>query len=208
MTRRRRGLSAEDARLWRHVVRHVDPLPGRAPPADPDLAASTASVPTIEPKPPPKPVTRGPAPPTAAPYRPKPPEPPPIPPLSALERKERVALRRGVRAPDAVIDLHGMRQEEAHRRLIGFLHRARSEGHALVLVVTGKGGAPGSSAGSSAGPSGGLFDQRGVLRRSVPHWLGLPDLRPMVVGFEEAAPQHGGSGALYVRLRRRTGGSR
>jgi DNA-nicking Smr family endonuclease len=37
----------------------------------------------------------------------------------------------------------------------------------------------------------------------VPHWLRLPDLRGVVLGFEEASPQHGGSGALYVRLRRR-----
>ena len=45
-------------------------------------------------------------------------------------------------------------------------------------------------------------DERGVLRRVVPHWLRLPDLRPLVVGFEEAQQRHGGSGALYVRLRR------
>lgn len=198
MTRRRRTLSPEEARLWRHVVRHVDPLPGRAPPPDPDLVSSTAAVPEIEPDRPPKPAVRGTLPPTAAPYRPQPPPVPPIPPLSALQRKERLALRRGARTPDAKIDLHGMRQDEAHRRLIAFLHRARTDGHALVLVVTGKGGPPGDGIG--------LFDHRGVLRRSVPHWLGLPDLRPLVVGFEEAAPQHGGSGALYVRLRRRGGG--
>jgi DNA-nicking Smr family endonuclease len=42
-----------------------------------------------------------------------------------------------------------------------------------------------------------------VLRRVVPHWLRLPELRALVLGFEEAAPQHGGAGALYVRLRRR-----
>ena len=28
------------------------------------------------------------------------------------------------------------------------------------------------------------------------------DLRPLVLGFDEAAPHHGGAGALYVRLRR------
>jgi DNA-nicking Smr family endonuclease len=64
----------------------------------------------------------------------------------------------------------------------------------VVLVVTGKGGAPSGDA---------LFEERGVLRRVVPHWLRLPDLRPLVLGFEEAAGHHGGSGALYVRLRRR-----
>jgi DNA-nicking Smr family endonuclease len=97
---------------------------------------------------------------------------------------------------DGTIDLHGMRQEEAHFALVGFLHRAQNAGHAVVLVITGKGGA--------ASP-GALFEERGVLRRMVPHWLRLPDLRSLVVGFDEASPHHGGSGALYVRLRRRRG---
>ncbi len=102
-------------------------------------------------------------------------------------------LRRGRREVDAVIDLHGLRQEEAHARLIAFLRRAQEAGHVLVLVITGKG----------AASTGGLFEERGVLRRVVPHWLRLPDLRSLVLGFETAAPQHGGAGALYVRLRRR-----
>ncbi len=105
-------------------------------------------------------------------------------------------LRRGKKSVDARIDLHGMRQSEAHGALLRFLHRAQGAGHSVVLVITGKGGAPGQ---------GGLSDERGVLRRMVPHWLSLPDVRALVIGFDEAAAQHGGSGALYVRLRRRRG---
>jgi DNA-nicking Smr family endonuclease len=45
--------------------------------------------------------------------------------------------------------------------------------------------------------------QRGVLRRSVPLWLTEPDLRSVVLSVSEASPKHGGSGALYVQLRRR-----
>jgi DNA-nicking Smr family endonuclease len=107
-----------------------------------------------------------------------------------------ISLRRGTRAVDAVIDLHGMRQSEAHDVLTGFLRRSQAAGHAVVLVITGKGGAASGQA---------PFEERGVLRRVVPHWLRLSDLRALVLGFEEAAPQHGGSGALYVRLRRRPG---
>jgi DNA-nicking Smr family endonuclease len=44
------------------------------------------------------------------------------------------------------------------------------------------------------------------LRRLAPHWLREPDLRSIVLGFEEAGRAHGGSGALYVRLRRTPGG--
>ena len=53
----------------------------------------------------------------------------------------------------------------------------------MVLVITGKG-------------RGG---EPGVLRRQVPQWLGLPEFRALVVGFEDASVRHGGEGALYVR---------
>lgn len=110
-----------------------------------------------------------------------------------LDRKERRALRRRVRDIEATLDLHGMRQDEAHRALISFLRASSARDCAIVLVVTGKGGV--------SGP--GFGDERGVLRRIVPQWLRAPELRPFVVGFEEAAAHHGGAGALYVRLRRR-----
>jgi DNA-nicking Smr family endonuclease len=67
----------------------------------------------------------------------------------------------------------------------------------MVLVITGKGA-------QSEEPA--MFAEcvrpRGVLRRSVPRWLAEPDLRGLVVSFTEASPRHGGTGALYVRLRR------
>ncbi|MGP9820713.1 Smr/MutS family protein [Salinarimonas sp. NSM] len=206
--RRRRELTEEERLLWRHVVRHVEPLPGKAIPSDP---APTPAVPETATAPPPKVARTRPAPerapgvppkpraPTAAPYRPTPPAPPPIPPLAKLPRKERTALSRRARRPDATLDLHGMRQGEAHLALHGFLHRAAAQGHAIVLVITGK-GAPGRDGGMAA-----LFEERGVLRRLVPHWLAEPAIRGLVVGFEPAAHHHGGEGALYVRLRRRDG---
>ena len=92
-------------------------------------------------------------------------------------RRLRSGLSRGNQPIDAVIDLHGLRQEEAHDALRGFLHAAQRRGDTVVLVVTGKGGAAAERL---------LFEERGVLRRTVPHWLRLPDLRAVVVGFEEA----------------------
>ncbi|MEM8784861.1 MAG: Smr/MutS family protein, partial [Pseudomonadota bacterium] len=68
----------------------------------------------------------------------------------------------------------------------------------VVLVITGKGSAPRQRADAFD-----LTDQPGVLRREVPMWLGQSDLRPMIVGFEEADRRHGGTGALYVFLKRR-----
>jgi DNA-nicking Smr family endonuclease len=122
---------------------------------------------------------------------PRPAKPPGPPPLAPLARREKQKLVRG-RAPiDARLDLHGMTQEEAHAALVHFLRRSQHAGARFVLVITGKGGRPGSGAGAG-----------GVLRRQVPLWLGLAEFRDAVVGFEEAHMAHGGEGALYVRLRR------
>ncbi|MFE1597533.1 Smr/MutS family protein [Methylobacterium sp. ID0610] len=180
---RERRLTPDERRLWAEIARFVTPLQGRGLPSEPPPAPEPA------PEPSPPPARRGPAPqaPLAA-ARPV----PVLPPLAPIERRVRTALRRGARSVDAVIDLHGLRQAEAHAALHAFLYRSRGAGHVLVLVVTGKGG-----------PGDDPYSERGVLRRSVPHWLRLPDLRPLVLGFEEAALHHGGSGALYVRLRRR-----
>ncbi|MET0257327.1 MAG: Smr/MutS family protein [Methylobacterium sp.] len=174
------------------------PPPAKTAPAKPKAAETPRPVPPV-PKPVPKPLAHrpvrladlAPAPPAAQPRpsrvttAPKPP---------GLERRERMGLRRGSLAIDARIDLHGLYQADAHAALVGFLLHARAAGHARVLVVTGKGGDRGSEA---------AFSERGVLRRSVPHWLRGGELGHFVLGFEEAARHHGGAGALYVRLRRR-----
>jgi DNA-nicking Smr family endonuclease len=111
--------------------------------------------------------------------------------LAPLERRVRQKLSRGSLAPEASIDLHGMDQQTAHSELHHFLRNAQKKGLKLVLVVTGKGGRIGNRP-----------DAVGVLKRAVPVWLSEPFYRSIVVGFEEAARQHGGAGALYVRIRR------
>lgn len=117
-----------------------------------------------------------------------------VPPLAPLERRLRQKLSRGQRDVDAALDLHGLRQDEAHARLRHFLQGAQSDGARLVLIVTGKG--------RSSRPDSSIFDEVGILRRNVPHWLRAPELRRIVLSVEEATATHGGSGALYVRLRR------
>lgn len=117
-------------------------------------------------------------------------------PLAALEKRMKQKLLRGRIEVDAKLDLHGYFQEEAHDRLISFLIEAQRRQNRIVIVVTGKGNvAPGSGAQFGEG-------RTGVLRRLVPQWLRAAELRGLVIGFEEAGPAHGGSGALYVRIRR------
>jgi DNA-nicking Smr family endonuclease len=188
-TRRRKGLTAEDAELWAFVTREVTPLKRRRRKAAPK-PAEPATDPAAQSPARPMPKTKATAPKQAKP------SPPSLPPIAPIDKHERRQVVRGTRAIDARIDLHGMRQAEAHGALRGFLAIAQMRGYSMVLVITGKGVPEGSHQG--------LFsaDERGVLRRVVPQWLRMPDLRPLVLGFEEAHQGHGGGGALYVRLRR------
>jgi DNA-nicking Smr family endonuclease len=191
VSRRKKDLSAEDKRLWSHVARSVTPL-------DPARLA-----PEPEPEPEPPVVVAAPAKParrTAT--KAAPPAPPAPPPLAALEKGLKRQLQRGRRDADARIDLHGLTQEAAHRRLIAFLRRAQAEGHQLVIVITGKGAPKRLRDIDEDTFRPDPYAPRGVLRRVVPEWLSLPEMRPLVIGFEEAAPGHGGAGALYVRIRR------
>ena len=117
----------------------------------------------------------------------------PAPPsLARLDDRTKRRLVRGSVPIDERLDLHGMTQEAAHSALRHFLVNARARGARIVLVITGKG----------RGGMAAEVHERGVLRRSVPHWLADPSLRPIVLGFEEAHLAHGGAGAIYVRLRR------
>jgi DNA-nicking Smr family endonuclease len=116
----------------------------------------------------------------------------PLPPLGPLEKRLRQKLGRGKTDVDRVLDLHGMRAHEAHQALRHFILCAQKDGLRLVLVITGKGGRG----------AGFTTTDTGVLRRNVPHWLREPEMRSLIIGFEEATQTHGGEGALYVRIRR------
>ena len=96
-------------------------------------------------------------------------------------------LRRGKLRPQARLDLHGLTQEEAHRALVTFMADAQSAGTRCVLVVTGRGR---------------LSEGGGVLLNETPNWLNSPAIRSRVLAFTTAQPRDGGSGALYVLLRR------
>ncbi len=176
---RLRRLSDEEIALWREVARGVTRR------RDASLPAPSK---TLSPNPPRDPE------PVAADVRGAGPAARGAPPLAPIERRLKRQLARGRGAIDGAIDLHGMTQAEAHQALRGFLRHSQARGARLVIVVTGK-GAP-------AGDTARWGQESGVLRRLTPHWLREHDLRPVVLGFEEAGRSHGGSGALYVRLRR------
>lgn len=109
--------------------------------------------------------------------------------MAGIDRRTEEKLRRGQMPIDARLDLHGMTQAQAHKALQAFVDECRAMEKRVLLVITGKGG---------RNEGGG----EGVLRKSLPQWLKEPDMAPKVLSFKPARPQHGGTGAFYVLLRR------
>lgn len=94
-------------------------------------------------------------------------------------------LRRGHYKCQAEIDLHGMVVDVARHCLGVFLHEALENGYSCVRVVHGKGLRSGHR-----GP---------VLKNKVAGWLAR---RREVLAYVSARPVDGGTGALYVLLKR------
>jgi DNA-nicking Smr family endonuclease len=172
----RRDLTPEDAELWRHVTRNVQPYHRQARHPAPEPAQHIAPPRHSAESPPEAPARRA----------------PPATPLvvgAAHEMDRRTAKRfkRGELAVDGRIDLHGFTLDQAHAALSGFIRREHGRGSRCVVVVTGK------------GKDGG----EGKIRRETPHWLNQPTLRPLVLAVTEARTRDGGTGAFYVLLKRR-----
>jgi DNA-nicking Smr family endonuclease len=205
----RRHLDDDEAADWEHTARSIEPLKrakGRVHAAQEQASDDSGHRPRVKAEPKPASphghgahhartakahaVTPSPAPAKKA-----------IPPVAQFDRKKAKKIRAGHIEIEARIDLHGMRQDEAHAALRAFLFRTQARGLRWVLVITGKGVKLDDDHDRP-------FDMtrnrdRGVLKRNVPRWLEEPDLRHLIVSYTSAAIPHGGDGALYVHLRKR-----
>lgn len=102
-----------------------------------------------------------------------------------VRRKVLRKLRRGQFSVHAQLDLHGMTVREAREALAEFLREARLSNRPCVRIVHGKG----------------LGSPRGqpVLKQKLNHWLRQRD---DVLAFCSARPVDGGTGAVYLLLKR------
>lgn len=103
----------------------------------------------------------------------------------ALDRQTLRALTRGRMQCQAHADLHGLTGPQALRVLEDFIAEAVRDGLKCVRVVHGKG--------KRSGPAG------PVLQAVVHRWLASSE---DVLAFAPAAVRDGGSGAVYVLLKR------
>ncbi len=195
MKRRRKTLSEEDQKLWELVTQSTVPLhPERPTPPAPMPPAKAPEVKT------PRKIT-----PFAIKGRSEPHlrfdlARDPMQPLAraphVLDKRTHDRLRRGKKAPEARIDLHGMTAAQAHGALRGFIFSSHARGLRLVLVITGKGN-------TTRDEIGIMPTRNGVLRHALPQWLEAPDMHPMILQISAAHLRHGGGGAYYVYLKKK-----
>lgn len=174
-----RSLNPDEALLWGKVMASVRPLRG--------VAVSVPVAHETPPRPKPAKAAAGITPPTPAPARNKPG------PGTTLDGGWDRRLSRGLAAPDAAIDLHGHTLSSAYALLDDGLERSIARGDRLLLLVTGKPPRP-----ESERPHA-----RGAIRAAVADWIAASRHAGNIAAVRGAHPRHGGTGALYIVLRRR-----
>ena len=101
-----------------------------------------------------------------------------------IQHKVRKQFRQGKLHPEATLDLHSHTADQAIDATHHFLSEARQFGYRVVCIIHGKG------KGSTQAPV-----IKNVLYNYLKH-------QQFVLGFHSAQPKDGGTGALYVLLKR------
>lgn len=102
-----------------------------------------------------------------------------------LQHRTLKRLRRGQHAVQAECDLHGLTVVEARQTLSAFLHECQAQGLGCVRIIHGKGH--------------GSHQRIPILKSKIGGWLRQRD---EVLAFCSARPADGGTGAVYVLLKK------
>ncbi len=109
--------------------------------------------------------------------------------IKGFSRKLMKKLKRGEFPVQDYIDLHGLNRQEAKKVVRNFLTQSHGIGLRCVLIVHGRGlNSP---------------DSFPVLKEGLPLWLGRGSIKKIVLAFATARPYDGGTGAIYVLMRKR-----
>lgn len=107
----------------------------------------------------------------------------------SLSNQQFKALKLGKITWEARLDLHGLKSEKARDILCQFIQTQTESNKKCLLIIHGKGGYLGAPP---------------VIKNLLNRWL--PQLEE-VLAFHSALPKDGGSGAVYVLLKRKKGQS-
>lgn len=109
--------------------------------------------------------------------------------VKGFSRRLMKKLKQGEFPVQDYIDLHGLTRQEAEETVRDFLIQSHKAGLRCVLIVHGRGlNSP---------------DSFPVLKDGLPLWLGKGAVRKIIHAFATARPYDGGTGAIYVLLRKR-----
>lgn len=171
--RRARTLTDGDLADWANYAQHVAPLPGRRRPKAPSAPVANGA----EPAPAPRAVTAS---------RRAPPVSPPLrigdqPP--GVDNATWNRFRSGRLPPARKLDLHGHTVQHAYHALQAALRSAQADRLRCIEVITGRGSR----------------ETGGAIRRELPHWLNLPEVRPLVLAAAHPHPDNPGATRLLLR---------
>jgi len=108
--------------------------------------------------------------------------------VKGFGRKLMRRLKRGQFPYQDYIDLHGLTKQEAEIKVRDFLLQSHRLGLRCVLIVHGRGlNSPESFP---------------VLKERLPLWLNRGPVKKIILAFATARPYDGGTGAIYVLLKK------
>jgi DNA-nicking Smr family endonuclease len=109
--------------------------------------------------------------------------------VKGFSRKLMRRLKKGEFPIQDYIDLHGLTKKEAEVKVRDFLTQSAAMGLRCVLIVHGRGR--------------NSENQMPILKEQLPVWLSRGPVRKVVLAFSTARPYDGGTGALYILIKRR-----
>jgi DNA-nicking Smr family endonuclease len=104
---------------------------------------------------------------------------------TGIQKRVFKKLRRGQYIIVDELDLHGLNVKQAKQRLLRFLESVLQVEGSCVSIIHGKGHRSGN--------------KQPIIKQQTNHWL---KQHPRVLAFHSAQPKDGGTGAVYVLLRR------
>jgi len=104
--------------------------------------------------------------------------------IPGIPKKRLGELKSGEIRWQGRLDLHGLKIPEAQDKLCQFITHQYDLGNRCILVIHGKGG---------------IVGEAPILKNHIVNWL---KQIPEVMAFHSALPRDGGSGALYLLLKK------
>lgn len=103
---------------------------------------------------------------------------------SGIQQKVLRQLRQGKLPIEHILDLHGLTIDQARKELLEFLVECQMAGIRSAIIIHGKGY---------------RSKEKPVIKPMINRWLRATD---KVLAFHSALPKDGGSGAVYVLLKK------